>query len=210
MLKPLRVADVIEGLVATEAFFWVSSLPGGRGRHGGFFVDTARVLVLKRPASGLAGREYTLFGGLARFADRILQRRYRSSLGQPDLPLSGILLPSVVGMGPDTMAEPATTQTKASLKRASQRESPNENNGACPRTNHSRDSERARKIPSRSSINHHYRRIFPLSPLLWQCVIMRAVVSPEHQINVGSFEVRRFQRSLASVYLNISGAFPYK
>ena len=111
---------------------------------------------------------------------------------------------------PNTMAEPATTQTKGRLKRASQRKSPNENNGACHRTDHSRDPERARKIPSRGSINRHYRRIFPMSPRLWQCVITRAVGSSQRQINIGSFEVRQFQKPLASVFLNISGAFPYK
>ena len=108
------------------------------------------------------------------------------------------------------MAEPVTTQTKGALKRASQRKSPNENNGACHRTNHSRDPERARKIPFRGSINRHYRCIFPLTPRLCWCVITRAVDSPERQINIVSFEVRQFQKPLASVSLNISGAFPYK
>ena len=111
---------------------------------------------------------------------------------------------------PSRMVDPATTQTKGLIKRASQRKSPNESNGACHRTNHSRDPERARKIPFRRSINRHYRCIFPLTPRLCRCVITRAVDSPERQINIGSFEIRQFQKPLASVLLNISGDFPYK
>ena len=62
-------------------------------------LDHRRVLVFETPRQWGAGRENGhSFEGLARFADHLDQRRYRSSLGPPDLPLSGILLPWVVGI----------------------------------------------------------------------------------------------------------------